>query len=167
MLEKKNHPFSSFIIEFFWFCFQDRSIYLLSLEFSLSFIYIYIYIYQKEREREREREREEEGIHGVLDPRSFCKEEVGPLEASPTAPSTPSQTAISPPRAGSMTLGALGETPKLGLFFFLKFFFFFFFFWLLGFFFFFFFLAPCNELVFFFSIFSSFSNHWYLNIMMN
>jgi hypothetical protein len=33
-------------------------------------------------------------------------------------------------RAGSMTLGALGETPKLGLyFFFLSFFFFFFFFW--------------------------------------
>jgi hypothetical protein len=53
-------------------------------------------------------------------------------------------------RAGSMNLGDLGETRKLGLFFFLKFFFFFFFFWLLGLFFFF---APCNELVFFFLFF--------------
>jgi hypothetical protein len=60
-----------------------------------------------------------------------------------------------------MTLGALGETPKLGLFFFLSFFFFFFLVIRI------FFLAPCNELVFFFSIFSSFSDHWYLNIMMN
>jgi hypothetical protein len=59
--------------------------------------------------------------------------------------------------------GALGETSKLGLFFFLSFFFFFWVGGLLRFF----FLAPCNELVFFSSIFSSFSNHWYLNIMMN
>jgi hypothetical protein len=55
-----------------------------------------------------------------------------------------------------MTLGALGETPKLGLFFF-------FFFWLLGFL----FGHRVMNWYFFSSIFSSFSNHWYLNIMMN
>jgi hypothetical protein len=57
-----------------------------------------------------------------------------------------------------MTLGALGETPKLGPFFLLKFFFFFFFF---------FFWHRVMNWYFFFSIFSSFSDHWYLNIMMN
>jgi hypothetical protein len=62
-----------------------------------------------------------------------------------------------------MTLGALGETPKLGLFFSLKFFFFF----LVIRIFFFSFLHHVMNWYFFFSIFSSFSNHWYLNIMMN
>jgi hypothetical protein len=57
--------------------------------------------------------------------------------------------------------GGLRRNSKIGLFFFLKFFFFFLVIRI------FFFLAPCNELVFFFSIFSSFSDHWYLNIMMN
>jgi hypothetical protein len=98
MREKKNQPFSSFIREFFWFCFQDRSIYLLSLEFSLSYIYI--------KKKKKKGEREEEGIHGVLDPRSFCKEEVGPLGASPTAPSTPSQTATSPPASSPQPLAS-------------------------------------------------------------
>jgi hypothetical protein len=58
--------------------------------------------------------------------------------------------------------GSLRRNSKIG-FFFLKFFFFF----LVIRIFFFFGLTPCNELVIFFSIFSSFSNHWYLNIMMN